>query len=90
MRVKFSFLELAGVAKQHNLNNSRHLPLSMQKQRAKLLSLAAKLSKAGKRVQWRVVDTVYCLYADSEPMADKISLDVVSMCKLYYKCVYHL
>jgi len=88
MRVKFSLLKLPG--KQHNLNNTRHLPLSVQKQRAKLLSLAAKLSKAGRRVQWRVVGTDYCLYAGGEPMADKISSDVVSMCKFYYRCVYHL
>ena len=43
----------------------------MQKQGANLLNLAAKLFKAGKRVQWRVVGTSYCLYGDGELMADK-------------------
>jgi len=43
----------------------------MQKQRANLLSLAANLFKAGKRAQWRVVGTDYCLYADAEIMVEK-------------------
>jgi len=66
MRDKFLLLKLVGVAKQYNLNITHHLPLSMQKQRSNLLSLAAKLFKAGKRVQWRVAGTNYCLYADGE------------------------
>jgi len=70
MRDTFSLLKHAGAAKQYNLNITRHLLLSMQKQRANLLSLAAKLFKAGKRVHWRVVGTNYCLYADGELMAD--------------------
>jgi len=71
MRDKFSLLKLAGVAKQYNLNITRHLPLSMQKQRANLLSLASNLFEAGKRVYWPVVGTNYCLYVDGELMADK-------------------
>jgi len=71
MRDKFSLQKLTGVTKQCNLNATCQLPLSMQKQRTNLLSPAAKFFKAGKRVQWRVDGTDYCLYANGELMADK-------------------
>jgi len=38
----------------------------MQTQRRTLLSIANKLYKQGKRIQWKILDTDYRLFADGE------------------------
>ena len=47
--VKMTLLKLAQDARQHNVNITRHLPRSMQKQRASLLKSPSRLHKAGRR-----------------------------------------
>jgi len=63
---KMTLLKLAQNARQHNANMTRHLPLSMQKQRASLLKSASSLYKAGRKIQWKTEGSNYCLYADGE------------------------
>jgi len=61
-----TLLKLAQDARQHNANVTRHLPLSMQKQRDSLLKSASRLYKAGRKIQWKIGGVNYCLYADGE------------------------
>ena len=44
----------------------KHLPLAMQIQRRTLLKIANKLYKQGKRIQWKIIDEDYRLFADGE------------------------
>ena len=63
---KMTLLKLAQDLRQHNANITRHLPLSMQKQRASLLKSASRLCKGGRKIQWKFKGANYCLYADGE------------------------
>jgi len=40
--------------------------LAIQTQRSTLLNIANELYKQGKRIQWKIVDTDYRLFADGE------------------------
>jgi len=66
MKDKFNILKLALRARQFKCNITKHLPLSMQRQRKLLMKQASSLYAAGKRIQWRINDSDYCLYANDE------------------------
>ena len=66
MRDKMEVLKLAPRARQFHCAITKHLPLSMQRQRKSLLAHANMLFKAGKKIQWKVIDADYCLFADGE------------------------
>jgi len=66
MKDKFIILKLAPRARQFKCNITKHLPLSMQRQRKLLMKQASSLYAAGKRIQWKINDSDYCLYANSE------------------------
>ena len=48
------------------VNITRHLPMAMQAQRKTLLKTASRLYNQEKKIQWKVVGSEYCLYADNE------------------------
>jgi len=66
MKDKHSLLKLAPDARKMKVNITRHLPMAMQAQRKTLLKTASRLYNQGKKIQWKVVDTDHCLYANNE------------------------
>jgi len=54
------------------LISAEHLPLAVQTQRRALLNIANKLYKQGKRIQWKIVDTDYRLFADGELLLSNV------------------
>jgi len=66
MKDKFNILKLAPRARHFKCNITKHLPLSMQRQRKLLMKQASSLYAAVKRIQWRINDSDYCLYANGE------------------------
>ena len=59
-------VKLAPRARQFHWAITKHLPISMQRQRKSLLAHANMLFKAGKKIQWKVIDANHCLFADGE------------------------
>jgi len=59
-------LKLVPRARQFHCAITKHLPISMQRQRKSLLAHANMLFKAGKKIQWKVIDANHCLFADGE------------------------
>ena len=66
MKDKHSLLKLAPDARKMKVNITRHLPMAMQAQRKTLIKTASRLYNQGKKIQWKVVGSEYCLYADNE------------------------
>jgi len=63
---KMEVLKLAPRARQFHCAITKHLPSSMQRQRKSLMAHANMLFNAGKKIQWKVIDADYCLFADGE------------------------
>jgi len=66
MRDKMEVFKLAPRVRQFHCAITKHLPVSMQRQRKSFLAHANMLFKAGKKLQWKVIDSDYCLFADGE------------------------
>jgi len=66
MKDKFNILKLDPRAREFKCNITKHLPLSIQRQGKLLMKQASSLDAAGKRIQWRINDSDYCLYANGE------------------------
>ena len=66
MKDRNSIFNLASHARQFKGSITKHLPLAMQIQRRTLLKIANKLYKQGKRIQWKIIDADYRLFADGE------------------------
>jgi len=66
MRDKMEVLKLAPRSRQFHCAITKHLPISMQRQRKGLMAHANMLFNAGKKIQWKVIDAEYCLFADGE------------------------
>jgi len=66
MKDRNSIFNLASHARQFKCSITKHLPLAMQIQRRTLLKIANKLYKQGKRIQWKIIDADYRLFADGE------------------------
>lgn len=57
---------LASRARTFNASITRHLPISMQIQRKKLIRQANIFHKQGKNIRWKIVDADYCLFVNGE------------------------
>jgi len=66
MKDKYSLLKLAPDTRKMKVNITRHLPMAMQAQRKTLIKTASRLYNQGKKIQWKVVGSEYCLYTDNE------------------------
>jgi len=66
MKDRNSIFNLAFHARPFKCSITKHLALAMQIQRRTLLKIAKKLYKQGKRIQWKIIDADYRLFADGE------------------------
>jgi len=66
MKYKHSLLKLAPDARKMKVNITRHLPMAIQAQRKTLTKTVSRPCNQGKKIQWKVVGSEYCLYADNE------------------------
>jgi len=66
MKNKYSLLKLAPNARKMKINITRQLPMAMQAQRKTFIKTASRLYNQGKKIQWKVVGSEHCLYADNE------------------------
>ena len=72
VRDQIEVLKLTLWARQFHCGITKHLPISMQRQRKSLLAHANILFKAGKKIKWEVIDVDYCLFADGERVKSEV------------------
>jgi len=71
MSDKQNILLRAPDARKHNVGITPHLPVSMQKQRRRLLPIAKGLFNKGNKIKWKIIGPDYCLFVNGSRHIEK-------------------
>jgi len=78
---KLTLVKFSQDARQHNANVTRHLPLSMQKQRASIMKSASRLYKAGRKILGKLKLPITAYMPMVSVFQHKNALRLVVTCK---------